>query len=519
MLKPLIVLLMGWLFAGLAQADTVKFSWNSNAGPLNPHQTSPNQMYAQAMLYESLVRYGKGGEIEPWLAQRWEISDGGKRYRFFLREDVRFSNGEVFNARAVKINFEQVLANIEKHRWLELINQMERIEVVDEFTVDLYLKSAYYPALQELTLVRPVRFLAPSAMPETGHTGEGIKEPIGTGPWKLAESILGVKDVFEHNPYYWGEKPAITQVDVAVISDPNARALAFDSGLINFIYGLEGQISPDTFARLQQRSDVTTNLSEPLSTRLIAMNSARSATTELAVRQAINHALDRASIAQGIFYNTEVAAPFLFASNVPYADVGLTPYEFDIAKASSLLTQAGWALDSATGIRSKVGQPLSLELIYHGHDANQKAIAEVLQANLKQVGIDLQLIAEERSRFFKRQKSGEFDLIFNNTWGAPYDPHAFVSGMRRPSHADYMAQAGLSRKPQIDQLIDQILVSTEVAQRQSLYSALFHMLHEEAVYLPITYLRVGAVAESSLGPVHMGETVFDIPFERFSPRQ
>ena len=191
--------------ASLAES-AIQFSWNTNAGPLNPHQTSPNQMYAQAMLYEPLVRYGEGGVIQPWLAKRWERSDDGKRYRFFLREDVRFSNGDTFDAEAVKLNFEQVLANIEKHNWLELINQMDHIEVVDKFVVDLHMKTAYYPTLQELTLVRPVRFMAPSAFPDEGHTGQGIKASIGTGPWVRTESVLGVKDVFERNPHYWGEK-------------------------------------------------------------------------------------------------------------------------------------------------------------------------------------------------------------------------------------------------------------------------------------------------------------------------
>lgn len=498
--------------------SVIKFSWNTNAGPLNPHQTSPNQMYAQAMLYEPLVQYGVGGEIEPWLAESWELLDDGTRYRFSLRQDVKFANGEIFDANAVKKNFDSVLDNVEKHLWLGLISQLRSIEVVDQFTVDLVLATAYYPALQELTLVRPVRFLAPAAFPDNGHTGEGIKASIGTGPWVRTESVLGVKDVFEQNPYYWGPKPAFDKVEVSVIGDANARALAFESGLINFMYGLEGQMSPDTFARLQHYPDLSTALSQPLSTRLIAMNSAKSATTSKLVRQAINHAIDREGISQGIFYGTEIAAPFLFAPNVPYADVGLSPYQYNLNTAGELLDRAGWLEVDGETYRQKDGETLRLELVYHGHDANQKAVAEVLQANLKQVGIDLAMIAEERSRFYKRQKGGEFDLIFNNTWGAPYDPHSFVSGMRRPSHADYMAQAGLATKPQIDALIDQVLVSTNEAARTEQYSKLFHILHNEAVYLPVSYLRVAAVSKPELGPLKMSNTVFDIPFQTFIPQ-
>ncbi|WP_260260226.1 nickel ABC transporter substrate-binding protein [Vibrio intestinalis] len=508
------LLSIGLGIASFQSAAQINFSWTVNAGPINPHQTSPNQMYAQAMVYEPLVKYAEGGKLVPWLAKSWTLSDDGTEYTFKLREGVKFSNGEDFNAQAVKLNFEQVLKNIDKHRWLELINQIDKVTVEDELTITLHLKTPYYPTLQELTLVRPVRFMAPSAMPKEGHTGEGIKQPIGTGPWQLKETVLGVKDVFEHNPHYWGKKPNHQQVEVAVIADPNARALAFESGMVNLIYGLEGQISPDTFDRFSKDPSLHTGLSDPISTRLIALNSARSATQELPVRQAMNHAINRDAIAKGIFYGTESPAHTLFARNVPYSDVPLTDYQYSLQQAKSLLDKAGWKLASGSEYRVKDGEQLAVELIYHGHDANQKAIAEVIQANFKQVGIKLNLTAEERSRFYKRQKAGEFDLIFNNTWGAPYDPHSFVSGMRRPSHADYMAQAGLAMKPEIDKNIDAILSSTNEVERKKLYAQLLTTLHEQAVYLPVTYMRITGVASQKLGKLNMGATVFDIPFEQ-----
>ena len=86
---------------------------------------------------------------------------------------------------------------------------------------------------------------------------------------------------------------------------------------------------------------------------LIALNSSHFGTREKAVRQAINHAIDREGIAKGIFYGTEIAAPFLFAPNVPYADVGLKPYQFAPKHANTLLEQAGWNLNTATGVRAK----------------------------------------------------------------------------------------------------------------------------------------------------------------------
>ena len=85
---------------------------------------SPNQMFAQAMVYEPLVKYSEGGQVIPWLAEKWEISADGKVYTFTLRRDVLFSDGTPFDAGAVKKNVEAVLANSDRHKWLELVAQI-----------------------------------------------------------------------------------------------------------------------------------------------------------------------------------------------------------------------------------------------------------------------------------------------------------------------------------------------------------------------------------------------------------
>uniref|UniRef100_A0ACD5GZP1 ABC transporter substrate-binding protein n=1 Tax=Desertifilum tharense IPPAS B-1220 TaxID=1781255 RepID=A0ACD5GZP1_9CYAN len=109
------------------------------------------------------------------------MSPDGRLITFQLRQGVQFSDGEPFNAEAAKLNFDQVLANTGAHEWLELIQQIDRVEAEGDYTLRLYLKNPYYPALQELALIRPVRFLSPAAFPDSGTTADGIKQPIGTG--------------------------------------------------------------------------------------------------------------------------------------------------------------------------------------------------------------------------------------------------------------------------------------------------------------------------------------------------
>lgn len=492
------------------------FSWPLNVGPLNPHLYSPNQMFAQAMVYEPLVRYRADGTIAPWLAESWEVSEDGKTYTFTLRDGVTFSNGEAFDASAAKANIDAALANRSRHSWLELANQIIAADAVDARTLRLTLKDAYYPLLQELALPRPFRFVAPSQF-INGGTKDGIKAPIGTGPWMLTETSLGEHDVFTRNDTYWGEKPALESVTVKVIPDPNTRAIAFETGEIDLIYGTDGPISPDTFERFRQMGMYTATLSEPLETRVLALNTNRGATRDAAVRKAINHAVDKDTIIETVLYNTQRRADALFAPNVPYADIGLTPYDFDPEKAARLLEDAGWRLDDGDPIRRKDGAALSLELCFIGTDAVVKSMAEIIQADLRKVGIQVTLTGEEESSIYARQRDGRFDLIFNRTWGAPYDPHAFVSSMRVPSHADYQAQLGLADKAGIDAKIGEVLTSTDETTRQNLYRHILTRLHEEAVYLPLTHVTAIAVAKPEVGNVPFGAMSSEIPFDRLAP--
>ena len=497
--------------------DTLVYSWSSNVGEMNPHMYSPNQMFAQAMIYEPLVRYGEGNKVIPWLAENWDISPDGKLYTFHLRKDVRFTDGTPFNAQAVKKNFEAVLMNSERHKWLELVTQIDTIEAVDEFTFRLTLKNAYYPTLYELCLIRPLRFMSPDGMPDDGNTSKSIKKPVGTGPWKLVETRKGEYDLFERNDDYWGIKPHFKKIVVKVISDPLTRAIAMETGEIDLIHGTaghgSGQISLDAYERFAGMPEYLTQISQPLASRVIAINSGRGPTAELPVRQAIEHAVDKAALVKAIFYGVEQQADTLYPADTPYCNLGLKPYTFDRKQAEKLLDEAGWRQQAAGAVRMKDGKELAIDFCFVGNDAQQKAIAEAIQGDLRKIGIKINMIGEEPDSNMNRQKTGEFGMVFNETWGAPYDPHSFCSSMRAPSHADYQAQIGLPMKTEIDAKIGEALLSTDETRRQELYTYILSNLHEQAVYLPLTYIRGIIVYKKGLSGVQYGQLKAEIPFE------
>lgn len=504
------------LFAG--SSDELVYSYPKELGSLNPH-TYKSQMFAQDMVFEGLVKYEEG-KVKPRLATSWDVSDGGKTITFTLRKNVVFSDGTPFDANAAKMNLDSVKANNERHKWLELINQIQNIEAPDSHTLIVRLKDAYYPALQELALIRPIRFLSPSAFPESKDTlKDGIKKAVGTGPWKLVKSVRSEYYLFERNENYWGEKPDLKRIKVLIVADANTRVVAFETGDIDLIYGASGhgggQISLNAFKEMAKDSRFVTGKSDPLNTRAIALNSNRGATREKAVRQAILHAVDRQLVADIVYQGAERPADFLFSEALPYCDVGLIPYAFDQKKSKALLDDAGWKKNS-DGTRSKNGRKLEMKIYYISQSPDQKATSEMLQAVLSEIGITLNIHAEESDSFYKRQKSGEFDLIFGETWGPPYDPHSFMSSMRVPSHADYQAQLGLSQKAEIDRRIGQVLTEPDVEKRQAQYKWLLRTLHEEAVYLTLTYGNSVLVHRPTLKGVKAASMSNVVPFESMS---
>ncbi|MCP4349311.1 MAG: nickel ABC transporter, nickel/metallophore periplasmic binding protein [Desulfobacterales bacterium] len=495
-----------------AEEKVLRYSWDKDVGPLNPHLYHQNQMFAQAMVYESLLRYGENGKIMPWLAERWKISPDGREYTFFLRKGVKFSDGSAFNAMAVKKNYDSVMLNSKRHSWLGVIAQYKDTKVVDDYTFKLVLKKPFYAVLQELTTIRPVRFLAPSAFPNSGNTADGIKKPVGTGPWVLSEYSFEEYAIFKRNKSYWGEKPKIDKIIIKIIPDSEDRIRAFESGEIDLIYG-SGQIRLDVFKRLKESGKYNWGISKPITTRSFGFNTKRSPVNELNVRKAIQHAVNKDEITKEILNATEHKADALFAKNLSYANINLSPYAFNPQKAVALLEKAGWKLSPGTEYRSKNGRPLEFDIYFLDTDAVQKAIVTSIKKDLKKVGINAKPAGEEKDFFHANLKAGEFDVIFEETWGAQYDPHSILGAMLNTGGSFFYAKEGLPMKMDINKKIGDVLSSVDLNKRQALYDRILRTLHEQAGFLPISYKANLGIYHKNVTGVRFLTINYVIPFE------
>ncbi len=491
--------------------NQIAFGTTKDLDDINPHLYS-GDMAPQNMIFEGLVEVTHDG-IQPKLATEWEISDNGLEYTFHLRDDVTFTDGEKFNADVVKLNFDAIISNIERHSWLDLINLIDSTEVVDEYTFKLNLTHAYYPTLTEIGLTRPFRFISPKCFID-GETKNGVDGYIGTGPWVLSEHKVGQYALFEANENYYGEKAKTDSIKWNVMPDHQTIILALQKGEIDLVFGSDGDmVDADTFAAMKDKGEFDTAISHPIASRAILLNSAQDITKEKEVRLALQYAVNKDEIVNGVLNGSEIAADTLMDKSVPYCDLDLEVRDYDIDKANELLDKANWKI-SDDGYRYKDGKKLSLDISYNVQKAQEAKISTYLQNDFKAIGVELNIMGEEQQSFADRQKSGEFDLQYSLSCGPPYDPQSYVSSFRTPAHGDYQAQVGLEKKKWLDETITNLMIEVDEDKRAQMYSDVFSYIHDEGVYIPLSYSKTTAIHSKELKGVEFNLSQYEIPFEK-----
>ena len=473
-------------------------------GDLNPHDYQ-GEAEAQAMVFEPLAANTQDG-VKPWLAERWEISADGREYLFHLRRGVAFSDGEPFNAEAVKRNFDAVMADKSRHAWLELVDAIERWEAVDEHAFRLVLKRPYAQTLTELGMPRPFRFISPRGFLRDGAR-DGVQGHAGTGPWMLAEHEAGRHARFTANPGYWGEGPRLSAVRWLVLPRLEDRMAALRQGRAHLVFGDGcGQPAPDAKGRYAQA------FSQPHATRALILNSRQPFTGEKAVRLALQSAIDREGLVRTVLGPASQAASTLMAPGLPgLGGLALERRAYDPGKAASLLDEAGWR-PGADGWRVKDGRRACVRLCISVRDAQERAMAKCIQQDLAAIGVDAAILAEESVVFLRRMQTGEFEMHFVRSAGRPLDPQAFLASWLVPDLGIYHALQGLERRDWLEQAIARTMREPDAARRAVLHREILAFVHGEGLFVPLAATRIPALHAPSLKGVAFSPNAHEILF-------
>ncbi|WP_246317285.1 nickel ABC transporter substrate-binding protein [Paenibacillus agri] len=463
-------------------------------------------MNVHAMIYDGLVEYGEKGEILPALAESWEISEDGKVYTFHLRKGVKFSDGTDLNAAAVKFSFERWIKDPANS--LNIATAMQSLEAVDDLTIRMTFNKAYYPFLTELSFARPVRIISPSAVEPAGDPDGTFVKAIGTGAWMAESYKTDQEAVLVRNPYYWGEKPKLAKIILKVIPDPQSRVLALQNGSVDLAGGQLGKIPVESLPVLQKDSTLSVQEAPGTNSHFLAFNGNNPVLQDVKVRQAINLAINKKSIVQDLMGGIGKEAKGLFPQTVPYVtEANSTWYGFEPEQAKALLAKAGYSDTDGDGIVDKAGVPLTLNFVLQESEFPEwKSIGELIQSELKDIGIDVKLqVLEPNAYYDALWKTKDYDLIIYRTYDDAYNPHAFLLSL---FHKTGDAPAVVWSDAKLEALIDKAVGTTDLKKRQSAYDDIFKKLYQEAMFAAVYFPDDIFVVNNRVKNFKLGYTTF-----------
>lgn len=480
---------------------TLSESWDFSSGfyPVLTPERSANYgiLYYMPNFYETLVNYDKG-KFVPGLAESWEISGDGRIYTFHLKKDVKFSDGAAFNAEAVKKNLEMIPVLLGKYNgsYGTTSTLLDKIVVVDPLTVEMHLKSPYYGVLKDLTIHNPMAMVSPNAFNADGTVSDKLNnETLGTGPYMYTGLKDGNQYTFVKNPEYWGKEPEVDTFHVKVIADNDAKLLALRSGEIDMIIGAE-KLSYDGFNEMKATDGYSGIVSDVVSaTRLLGFNVKKAPFNDQEVRLAASYGIDKASLSS-MFSGIESKADTLFDPSMPYSNVGLKPYEFDRAKALSILEKAGWVDTDGDGIREKNGVKLEGGILYITGISIVDDLALALSAQFKELGMDMKVKGMEMMAFYGETMQNNFTATLGKTYGLTYDPYTFVSNMNASLQTDNVAAQALALVDKGDDIIKSLNTTGDDKEVQKAYDLILNEVHNKAIFLPFSNIKELAVFNS-----------------------
>ena len=442
------------------------------------------------------------GKIIPWLAKSWEVSDDALTYTFHLRDNVTFSNGERFDAKAVKTAFDSdkaLATELPATFGATYLAGYDHAEVVDDFTVKLVLSRPNAGFLQA-TSTTNLAILAPASYALTVKE-RSLGKIIGTGPFVLQSYTPEVgAHLTKRKGYAWASANMKNQgeahldaIDVTYIPEESVRNGLFLQGKADILWPrnpfseVDLKLFQSKGATIQSRSLPGPALNLYPNTRGERILADRK------VRLAVQKSIDRTSYASTV-YNAEFpVVQGIFDVTTPFAKSQAAKLGYDPAGAEQLLEQAGWA-KGADGYRQKNGKRLSLS---YNISPAETAGDVLIQDQLRKVGIELKLSVVTRAEWVANNSAGNYDLTINYMTRA--DP-IILQTILDPRTANSSTVATNTFEPaaleKAKGLFDAGITATQGPQRAAAYGDLQDLLIDESSAFPV-YERVWQAATSA----------------------
>ena len=479
------------VFAGCggkeASKDTLRVGVTNFADSLEPTENAFGWVVMRYGMGETLTKFDEKMNIQPWLAEKWTISDDKLTWTFKIRDGVKFSNGNPLTAEAVKASIERAFA---KNTRAATFFKYTEIKADGQ---NLIIKTDKPAPSMPGYLADPLFLIVDvSAEKDRDFAKQG---PICTGPY-VCESFVKEKAVMKKNPNYWDGEVPFETVEIPSIDDPNTRAMALQSGEVDMAVN----IAPGDVGLFNDTGKYHVDKIASLRTVLARINE-KGILGDPKVRAAFISMCDRKSYNEVILKGTFIEGKAPVPPSLDYGFDQLSdPNHYDIERAKKLLDEAGWKDTDGDGIRDKDGKPLSVDFIIYNSRAELPIYAEAVQADGKKIGFDIKVKTVDYNLLDKIGINGEYDLLISNIITANTgDPEIYLNWYWRTNKDGDNQQNGSGySNPVYDAKCAALAVEFDPAKRRQLMIEMQQILLNDAAALFLGYPETNIISSTKI---------------------
>lgn len=462
--------------AGAAQhADNIVCALIAEPDKLDPQGTTNHRSrQVDVNLYESLLRETADGGLEGHLAESWEVSDDLLTYTFKLRPGVKFHNGETLKASDVVFTFTR---GMESAFVKQFYPNVASVTAVDDSTVEIKLSSPV-SFFEKLMSLPQTAIVCEKAVTEGGE--EYGRNPVGTGPYQFVEWINGSSIKLTAFADYWGTPANIKDCEYRIVTDATTGIISLEKGEIDFFYELtaaEKQTCDDNPALVYEYGPST-------SYEHVVLNNENEKLKDVNLRKALSYAVDKESILLIAANGSGVIADSQVSPEMDLYCADVKGYERDLDKAKEYLAQSAY--------------PNGVTLTLQINSGYREKIAQILQANFKEIGVELKIETLEFNTVTSNLMSGDFEMTLIGRNLHLTNPVLAINNNFNSAYSGAGGNYQRYQNPEIDAVLEAMYREPDTAKQQEMMRQVLTALHDDATNIPLYWTAWSIAYNSSL---------------------
>lgn len=487
----LLVSLFSFSVTAAEYGGTFIFGRGGDSVGLDPIQVTDGESFkVTQQIYDTVVAFKPGTtEVIPGLAKEWDISEDGKTVTFYLREGVKFHDGNPVNAEAVKWNFDRwghedhpyhIGGDFTYYAYMfqDFPGIIKEVKALDEYTLQFILKEPQGPFLNNLAMVS-FGIASPEAVKKWGE--DYFKHPVGSGPFKFVEWKQGDRVELVANEDYWGGRPYLDKVIFRSIPNNAARFMELKAGTIDMM----DYINPEDVKEVEETEGLDLVLRPSMNVGYFSMNQSVEPFDDVRVRKAMSHAVNKEALIGAFYAGLAKPAKNPLPPSVWGYNDEIEDFEYDPERAKELLAEAGY--------------PDGFEFDFYympvprPYFPQPKMIAQALQYYFSQIGAEANLLSYDWGTYLDKYYANELDTYILGWTGDNGDPDNFLYVLLDQTQNNFEY-----KNEELHQVLVEAQQTMEHDRRVELYKKAQEIIHADAPWVTVAHSTPPLVKKSKI---------------------